>query len=82
MLTDNIVSRTNEEQLNTSRIRQDTISDSQSDTLNAEDNGIADVYYMYLRSVCSGLRSDDSNIVIVERCESYSEAGKSMFSLL
>jgi hypothetical protein len=39
---------------------------------------LADVYYLYLRTVCSGSISrsqdDASDIVVVQLCESYSEA--------
>jgi hypothetical protein len=38
---------------------------------------LADVYYLYLRTVCSGFVSDTpddaSEVVIVKRCERYSE---------
>jgi hypothetical protein len=67
-------------QLNTSSITQDS---TQPHAISTQSEGVkgkalADVYYLYLRTVCSGFvsnaRDDASDVVIVERCERYSEA--------
>ena len=72
-----------EQQLNTSTI---TRASSQSEATSKRSEGVdgealADVYYLYLRTVCSGSISDSqddaSDIVVVELCESYSEASDS-----
>ncbi|KAI4714531.1 hypothetical protein J4E89_000211 [Alternaria sp. Ai002NY15] len=66
--------------LNTTTIAR---ASSQSDTTSKRPEGVdgealADVYYLYLRTVCSGsisdAQDDASDIVAVELCESYSEA--------
>ena len=71
-------------QLNTSSITQDVTQDgTQPHAISTRSEGVngkalADVYYLYLRTVCSGFvsnaRDDASDVVIVERCERYSEA--------
>ncbi|KAG9190560.1 sphingolipid 4-desaturase/C4-monooxygenase [Alternaria panax] len=73
--------------LNTSAEGQES---SQLDATSARSAGadgavLADVYYLYLRTICSGFilnTSDDaSNVVVVERCESYSEASDRLLTL-
>jgi len=72
-----------EPQLNTTTIAR---ASSQSDATSIRSEGVdgealADVYYLYLRTVCSGSIPDAqdaaSDIVVVELCEIYSEASDS-----
>ncbi|KAI4960098.1 hypothetical protein J4E86_001718 [Alternaria arbusti] len=69
--------------LNTTTIAR---ASSQSDATSIRSEGVdgealADVYYLYLRTVCSGSIPDAqdaaSDIVVVELCEIYSEASDS-----
>jgi len=72
-----------EPQLNTSTIaRESSHSDATSKRPEGVDGeALADVYYLYLRTVCSGsvsdAQDDASNNIVVELCESYSEASDS-----
>jgi len=61
---------------------------SQSDATSQRSEGVdgealADVYYLYLRTVCSGsildAQDDASNTIVLERCESYSETSDSEY---
>ena len=72
-----------EPQLNTTTIARES---SQSDATPRRSEGVdgealADVYYLYLRTVCSGsvsdAQDDASDSIVVELCESYSEASDS-----
>jgi hypothetical protein len=66
------VSRADENKLNTSRLGVDASLSGQVTTKTVE---IADFYYLYLRTVCTGsiVNSTDgvTESVIIERCESY-----------
>ncbi|RYN57558.1 hypothetical protein AA0118_g7691 [Alternaria tenuissima] len=63
--------------------RQPDAPSTRSEGVNEE--ALADVYYLHLRTVCSGSISnspdDASDVVIVERCESYSTASDRLSTL-
>ncbi|KAL1797319.1 hypothetical protein ACET3X_003925 [Alternaria dauci] len=69
--------------LNTSAITQEGAQPNASLTRVEGGNGeaLADVYYLYLRTVCSGSFSNTPDAVIVGRCEGYRKASDRLLRL-